>query len=246
MINVQSVIDLIESSLDAEGSDRYTFAQDYKPAINYSIGWIQTVFNFAFSDKKLTEENLRFLVKSQVFQPSGYSRIDLGLLPHSVWSILRVNPEAKTDPEATPLSGQPDSMSFYRPDLTFVKSEYSAKKLTLEQWDENRGNIFEAGNESLLSGGFKSYAYLNFVSHGQTSQSEVEIRPDASGQFVGVTYLKNPDKVQLVSDDLELPESLLNLIVEKSLHFISVKQGDQTTLRKASSEDVNELVKLMI
>jgi len=182
MVSVQSVITLMASQLDAEDSDRYTFENDYKQAINYSIGWIQSAFNFAFSNKKLTEENLRFLVKSKIFQANGYSRVDLGLLPHSVWSVLRVNPEPVTDPSGTPLFGQANSVSFLRDDLTFVRSKFSAKKLTLEQWDENSDNIFEAGNET-MQGGFKSYAFLNFVDYGQ-GVSEIEVRPSVANQFV--------------------------------------------------------------
>ncbi len=63
MIAVQTVVDRMIFGLDAEGSDRYTFENDFKPAINSSVEWLQAVFNQAFADKKLTEENLRDLVK---------------------------------------------------------------------------------------------------------------------------------------------------------------------------------------
>ena len=52
MIAVQTVVDRMKSVLDAEGSDRYLFDQDFKPAINSAIDWLVAVFNAAFSDKK--------------------------------------------------------------------------------------------------------------------------------------------------------------------------------------------------
>ena len=53
----------------------------------------QAVFNQAFADKKLTEENLRDLVKGVVFQTNQYSRVNMNLVGDDIWSIMRVNPE---------------------------------------------------------------------------------------------------------------------------------------------------------
>jgi hypothetical protein len=62
MIPVQTIVDRVTSILDAEGSDRYLFDQDFKPAINLTKDWVVAVFNKAFADKKLSEENLKELV----------------------------------------------------------------------------------------------------------------------------------------------------------------------------------------
>ena len=61
MIAVSTVIERMQAILDAEGSTRYTFDRDYKPAINYAIEYYCSVFNSAFGNNKLTEENLREL-----------------------------------------------------------------------------------------------------------------------------------------------------------------------------------------
>ena len=251
MIAVQSIIDRMESALDAEGSDRYTFARDYKSAINSSVEWLQAVFNKAFGEKKLSEENLRDLVRVAVFQASEYSRINTDLLPDSIWSLMRVNPEPKLNVEnPSIITPNTPEQSFYRDDLSYVSSPVSgAKSLTLEQWEENRLNIFEAGNE-VFKNDFKSYAYLNYADYQSLGYDaggpEIEIRPSVAKSFVGITYLKYPTPVQSENDNIEFPKVLINLVVEKALNFISKKQGDQTNLYSVTQQDISTLVQLMV
>lgn len=251
MISVQTVVDRLKSVLDAEGSDRYTFNEDFKPAINSSVEWLQAVFNKAFADNKLTEENLKDLIRVSVFQTNIFSRVYLNqaTLGTSVWSILRVNPEPTVYPDGSPLTVTNDNNSLYRPDLAFVKSKYSAKRLSLEKWDENSENIFEAGN-TFMSNKFKSYAYLNFVNSSSSNYipggAEIEIRPEIPKQYVAITYLKYPTPISSITDSIEFPESLINLVYGKAANFISIKQGDQTSLYSVTTRDVEMLVKLMI
>jgi len=251
MIAVQSVIDRIASALDAEGSDRYTFIRDYKPAINSAVEWMQAVFNQAFGEKKLSEENLRDLVKVAVFQASEYSRVNTDLLTDSIWTILRVNAEPVLNidnPTLIPTTSP--EQSFYRDDLSYISSDKKKKKkLTLEQWENNVKNIFEAGNTTLLND-FKQYAYLNFADYQSNSYNaggpELEIRPSIAKSFVGITYLKYPTPIQASTDDIEFPKVLINLVVQKALNFISIKQGDQTNLYGVTQQDVATLVQLMV
>jgi hypothetical protein len=246
MISVQTVIERLESVLDAEGSDRYTFVRDFKPAINSSVEFLQAIFNKAFAEKKLSEEDLKELVKVVVFQTNQFSRINLDQMNDSIWSLLRVNPEpvlTPLNPTITPSSSPADSL--WRQDLSYVKSKYSCKLLSLEQWEENVDNIFEAGNERLLNS-FKSYAYLNFASYASSAYNvpnpEIEIRPEVINGFVSVTYLKYPTLVTAETDLIELPKSLTNLVWEKAANIISYKQGDQTNLYTVTREDINILV----
>lgn len=251
MISVPIIIERIASILDAEGSDRYTFEQDYKPAINSSVEWLQAVFNKAFGERKLSEEDLSELIRTVVFQTNQFSRINIDLSPlgHSLWSLMRINPEAVVYPESTPTVSVNPAQSVLRTDLSYVKSIYSAKRSTLEKWEENVNNIFEAGNERILNS-FKNYAYLNDVNYSSSGYipggSEIEIRPEIKNTFVGVTYLKYPTPIQLESDSIEFPESLINLVVQKALNFISMKQGDNTNLYAVTSRDIQTLVQLMV
>lgn len=252
MISVQSVVTRIESILDAEGSDRYTFNQDYRPAINSSVEWLQAVFNKAFADKKLTEENLKELIRVVVYQTNAYSRVVLDdpNLGMSIWSILKVNPKPVLYPSNSVVQvlAQP-YLSKYRSDVSFIKSDFSAKRLSTEQWEQSKENIFEAGNE-FFSNQFKKYAYLNPQNYTSSTYlpggPEIEIRPEIPNEFIGVTILKYPTPVQNISDSIEFPETLYNLVVQKALNFISMKQGDQTNLYAVSTRDVQTLVQLMV
>ncbi len=246
MISVQAVIERLESVLDAESSDRYTFERDFKHAINSSVEWLQAIFNKAFAEKKLSEEDLKELVKVVVFQTNQFSRINLDQINDSIWSLMRVNPEPTlypAEPAITASTNPEDSL--WRQDLSYIKSKYSCKLLSLEQWEENVDNIFEAGNERLLNS-FKSYAYLNFASYASSAYDvpnpEIEIRPEIINGFVGVTYLKYPTLITADTDNIEFPKSLTNLVWEKAANIISYKQGDQTNLYSVTDRDINILV----
>ena len=95
-ILVSDIVSRCESALDAEGFERYLFDNDYRPAINYAMEWIVSVFNKAFAENKLSEESMRELVFAKVFITSAHSRInlnDLNSINNEVWSILAVYPE---------------------------------------------------------------------------------------------------------------------------------------------------------
>jgi hypothetical protein len=251
MINSQALVDRMTSVLDAEGSERYLFEQDFKPAINSSIDWLVAVFNAAFSDNKLSEEDLRELVKTSIWQANSFSRIhfnqaDLG---YRIWTILGIFPKPTITPVTTPPPLNSPESSTFRGDLSYVDSYYAAKRLTIEEWNENRKNVFAAGNE-VLKNQLESYAYLGHGNYGSSNYNaggeEIQIRPSVSGEFVAVTLLKNPDKITSITDDIEFPETVFDLLFQKALNFISYKQGDNTSLFAVTAQDVSTLVKLMV
>jgi len=244
LIQVSQIISRVESALDAEGSDRYKFDQDYKPAINGAIEFLISVFNKAFSDNKLTEENLRELVYTRVWQTSKYSRIyfDTADIGGEIWTLIRVSPEPTLDPVTEPLDNATPEESLYVPDVVFVRSRYAANRLTFEQTAESERNIFVDGNDS-FSNDFKSYAYSNF--NNNAGKAEIEIRPAIDNQFVAVTYLLRPSVIESESDTISFPESMTTLLVKQVLNYISTKQGDGTTLYSITEKDVSELVSVM-
>lgn len=251
MINTQTVVDRMKASLDAEGSERYLFEQDFKPAINSAMDWLVAVFNSAFSDKKLSEEDLRELVKTTIWQANSFSRIhiDQTVLGYKVWTILGIFPKPVIIPATiAPVLPLPET-SVFRSDISYIESEFDAKRLTIEGWNSNRKNVFAAGNE-ILSNELKSYGYLNYGDYGSSSYNaggpEIQIRPSVAGEFVALTLLKSPTKINLITDDIEFPEPLLDILFQKSLNFISYKQGDRTNLHSVTAQDVSTLVKLMV
>lgn len=251
MIPVQEVVNRMSSILDAEGSDRYLFDQDYKPAINSAKDWVVALFKRVFSDKSASEEGLRDLIIVRVFQTNKFSRIalDQPSLGDVIWSILSVNPEAVTYPNSTINTPTTDWESLFRDDLAFIESNYSAKRLTFEEWETMSKNIFMQGNPSVLNG-FKSYAYLNRANYNSTNYSsvaaEIEISPKLENKLVGIRYLKYPNDVSLITDNLEFPSPVIDIIVQKALNIISYKQGDQTNLYTVTEKDVSILTQLML
>lgn len=249
MIQVQEIVNRGLSILDAEGSDRYIFNRDFKPAINDTIEWLVSAFNKVLSENKLSEEALSDLTKTKIFQANQFSRIfiDESQLGHKVWSLLAVMPDPEVYPSAQPPAQATPERSVYRPDLSFVKSSYSADRITVEQRNENRENVFMPGNETLQNK-LKTFSYVSAFNYGSSNYAqnkEIEILPSVAGKFVAISYLKRPNLVSVVTDTVEFPESLTNVIVQKMLNFVSTKQGDRTNLFSISDKETRTLIQLM-
>ena len=248
-IAVQTIVDRCASALDAEGFERYQFDLDYMPAINYAKEWIVSAFNKAFSDTKLSEESLRELVKVRVFRASIYSRINFNATTtgDNIWSVFAVYPEIEY---SGVLGAVPTTTSVYCPLASYTKSYKSAKRGTLEEVNQNRLNPFMAGNEVNVCAETRDYLYTFAADYNGSYTSnpthELEIYPSVSTQAVAIAYLAFPEDVTDITDTIPFPETLTNLIVNKSLEWISYKQGDNTTLKMVSDEDVRTLVSLMI
>lgn len=243
----------ILADLDAEGSDRYLFDQDIKPAVNSAIDVVVALFNQAFADDKLSPEQLRELTKVRVWQASQYSRVayseaDNG---HPLWTIIAVYPKPVTNKNASSSSSNIKSFSKLRPDVSFLESFQSAKRLTLEEWNDNTLNVFMPGNTLLSVGGLTEYAYLDFADYSSTSYTgnnnlpEIQIRPAIPGELVAISYLKTPNRVSTINDSVEFPQSLTRLFVDICLNYISIKQGDSTNLFGITSQNVQRLSALM-
>jgi hypothetical protein len=136
----------------------------------------------------------------------------------------------------------------YRNDLSYLSGS-DAKRLTHEQWNEGEENVFMPGN-NLLAGSMTTYAYLDFANYSSstyqnTNGFELEIRPAVPAQYVAIAYLTKPNEVTTINDNVPFPQSMMNLIVDRSLNFIARKQGDNSTLYSVTEKDVARLVGLM-
>lgn len=238
-------------SLDAEQNDYYTFDQDYKPAINNAVEWIVTVFNEIFGEKKTIPEQLKELVKVKVWQANKYSRVSYNPLDtgHELWSILTVMPEPEIHPNNSINPLTTPTVSKFFANKTFISSKYSAARLSGEQWNINNDNPFIPGN-NVLANGLKQYGYRDFADYSSSSYSspvsfEIEIRPEIPEQYVAIEYLKYPTPITAATDYLEFPSSMIQLISEKALQFISIKQGDQINLWSVTDADVKRITGLL-
>jgi len=252
MIAVNTVVSRLNAALDAEGSGRYQFDRDFVPAINYSIEFWVSVFNSAFGDNKLSEENLRELIRTRIWQTSKYSRVHFNIadIVDEIWSLLAVMPNPVMDPVIPQVANPDNKSSIFVPDSIFVSAEDSAARQTHEEWSAATKNVFMPGNTALEGTDFQDYAYKNFT-HLKPGEAvsdifeEIEIRPYLDEKFVAVTYLVFPKSISLISDTILYPQSMQNLIVDKALFFISEKQGDGTNLYAIQQKEIADLVGLM-
>lgn len=254
MIQAIDIRKQLAFALDAEGSDHYMDDTDYIPAINASIKWLTAVVNSALSQNKLGEEFFREIAYSGVFQLDSNSRLTLNAFPNEVWTILAVyfNPKTMVDRNERPFPpGADDTISFFRRDLIHLSAEKSCKRLSVEEWAKNKNNPLESGYDgTLLCDELKQPAYLNPFNYnhvkgvvGQTHYQEIEVRPKT--KFVTVFWVKKPANIVTINDNVEFPNSCLQLLFEKALNYISYKQGDQTNIYTVSERDINDLLRLM-
>lgn len=245
-ILVQTVVTQIKSGIDSEGSDRYLFDLDYRPAIHYGIRQIITALNSVFANTKAPAESLRELINTRIWQANDYSRIAYNIadMPgnEDMWTILSVHPEVITIENGLPDPSITGATSKVRLDLTYKGGKFSCTRLSFEQWNQNQDNIFLPGN-TVMTGSLKKYAYLDFADYSSNNYVapgtyEIEVRPDVSRKLVGMRYLRYPVMPNLISDSIEFPDSLTDLMVMCGLSWIAVKQGTGTTLYTISARDI--------
>lgn len=248
-IAVQTIVDRLKSALDAEGQgDYYLFDQDFKPAINYAIDFLVGIINSRLEGDKASLESLRELIKTRVYQASNYSRVSFDAADN-VWSILAVYPRptvARDTGVALPNPATTPALSYLIDAASHLSADDSAKRLTLEEWNEVKENPFVSGNSILTAAPFRQYAYLSFNDYSSTYQydsvSEIEIRPSINGELVSISFLRYPTLVSLVTDNVEFPQSMTNLITSLALKWIAYKQGDNTTIYGVTDKDINTLI----
>jgi hypothetical protein len=252
MILAQDLRNQLAFALDAEGSDHYRDDLDYIPAINASVKWLTNVVNAAYGQNKIGEEFFRDLAYSGVFLTSDTSRVSLNVFPSEVWTILAVyaNPITKAA-AGVPVPATPDSTrSYYLPNRIHLSSSSSCKRLDIEEWALTSENPFEAGYQGTqLCPGLQLYAYLAPYSYSGTSDvnkmAEIEIRPDEFNKELTVFWAKKPSVITALSQNIEYPNSVFQLLFDKALNYIAYKQGDQTTLYSVSAEDIQELISIL-
>lgn len=141
--------------------------------------------------------------------------------------------------------------STFRPELTFQKSRFAATKLTHEQVSEYHHNPFVPGyshNEAFITYGYiplmdYSNERINKAAEGSYSNlKEIQIVPDIPKTLVAVSFIRHPETIPSDADTntyvVPFPESMLNLVVQKTLNYIAIKQGDNTTIFNVSIQEV--------
>lgn len=249
-IQVQDIADRLRFALDAEGADHYEDSRDIIPAINSAVNWMISVINSTLGHKKIGEEVFRELKVSEVHWTSKDSRISMRNFQFEPWTILAVYPKVVTGATGaaavvTPLDSDE---SIRRTDLYHQSSDFSSKRLTIEEWATNKNNPFEAGYDgAILCDGVTNYAYLDPLHYAQAdgipTGAEIEVRPSVANENVTVFYVKKPTAITDITDVIEFPDTVFSLIFNKALNYIAYKQGDGTNAYAVSSQDISLLIR---
>jgi len=267
MINATDIVVRMESALDAENSltvnGRYNWNRDFKPAINYAQEWMVSLFSAVFAENKFTEENLADLLNIRIWKTNKYSRFVFqpSVVGHKLWTTIGVYPNPEIYPN-TPIVQTDLFQSVYSFAHSYIKAYKSAKRITSEEVNLNRKNPFAAGNEVTICDELIECAYkttTNFAGGYNSAtgtdingneallfEPEISLYPDTRYANVNVAmeYLKFPTSVVNLTDNIEFPLSMANIIIEKSLEWIAYKQGT-SELKQVTKEDIAKLTVLM-
>lgn len=239
----------IKSALDAEGSGRYTFNEDFRPSAHYSIEMVTRILDMLFADEKFAPEALVELTKTRVWQTDAYSRFTFNPadLPanEEMWTLITVHPKAKCKPQG-PITILPDDVSKVRLDLLYLDSDESAARRTFEQASINRKNPYSPGND-LITNKLRTYAVMDASDYASTNYNTpgiyaYQVIPDVPKELIGVRYLKRPTLPNLITDSIEFRPQATTLLVDFCLQWIAWKQGDGTTLYKVTAEDQQKVL----
>jgi hypothetical protein len=241
MISALELRQQLAFALDAEGSDHYRDDLDYIPAINGAIKWLTAVISSAYGQDKFSEEFFRDLTNTGVFLTNNNSRVSLNVFPSEVWTILAVyaKPDVEVD-TSLPVPATPDTkQSYYLSNLIHVSSVDDCKRLNIEEWAVTKHNPLESGYDgNQICDDLKLYAYL-------LNSNLIEIRPTIQNGKATIFWVKKPTPITTITDDIEFPSSVFQLLFDKALNYISYKQGDQTNLYSVSSQDIQQLLTLL-
>jgi len=241
MINALELRQQLSFALDAEGSDHYRDDLDYVPAINAAIKWLTAVISSAYGQDKFSEEFFRDLTNTGVFLTNNNSRVSLSVFPSEVWTILAVyaKPDVEVD-TSLPVPATPDTkQSYYLSNLIHMSSVNDCKRLNIEEWAVTKNNPLESGYDgNQLCDDLKLYAYL-------LNSNLIEIRPAIQNGKATIFWVKKPTPITTITDNIEFPSSVFQLLFDKALNYISYKQGDQTNLYSVTSQDIQQLLTLL-
>ena len=253
MILASDIFTSIRSTLDDDNSGRYSETDDLAPVVNSAIRYLVQVFNLAFEQKKFAPESLRELVRVKILPVTGtgnIKKVNITLGELNFWSIFGIEP----DP------GLVDNFTTFAPDATIEFTDYAyadadlietrhkfADRLTLEEWNEKSEDPFSAGSLISVPSTFARAAYLGPGRYFNATDDFILIRPASLfiNNYVAIWHLVNPTVVVDGTSQIEFPQSLFNLVVDKSINYLSRQQGPESKIGPITDKDVTQILSLI-
>lgn len=138
--------------------------------------------------------------------------------------------------------------STFRPELSHLRTTKGCRRETLERYAINKENPFSPGY-SIYNKDVEEYCYVNLINYVAkyggyklNVPREIEIAPYIPNQLVTIFYVHTPKTVTNPSDTIEFPEIMLNILTQKALNYISIKQNNATNLYVVSGQELLQLV----
>lgn len=218
-------------------------------AYNSAIRRATSALGWAMANRKGPEEALRELTYMRVFQTNSLGGVSLSdpTLGHSIWNVLGVYAQPILVTPGSP-NGNPPDQSAYRPDLTFSGAGTPVERVTLEEVPMIRTNFLRNGNEVLANNpnrvSFAYYIIGDASSSGYaTGGSELRVLPQSQtgSSFVAISYVAEPSEMVDETSSVEFPKSFLQTLVDWSLDYATVRQGDGPTMNQSAKEDAATL-----
>lgn len=232
-ILVSDLWNATRATLGVLGTDRYRLDTNGIPAINDALRQFNAYVGSLFAEKKGSEELLREITMTRVFQTNSMSGVVLleSELGHKVWTVNAVYPTPVLNPPTAQPIPIPEDNSQYRADVAMRRpGPHRCTRVTLEQVPETEQSRLMPGSEKLANTLMKSYAYYIVGDRSDTtymSGVEVVILPESINRqkLVVISYMKGVDPVTQATDTIPYPPSAFKLLKEMTLNEISIRQG---------------------
>lgn len=249
MIQVSDLWYAMRANLGVLGTQRYQLEPNGIPAINDALRQFNAYVGSLFAEKKGSEELLREITMTRVFQTNSMSGVVLNetTLGHKVWSVNAVYPEPVLNPVDAAPSPVPTDQSLYRSDVAMRRpGPQRCTRVTLEQVPDTEASRLMPGSEKMAGAPMKSYAYYIVGDRSSTTYSsevEVVILPESINRtkLVVISYMKGVDPVSQLTDTIPYPPSAFKLLRDMALNELSIRQGAQP-LYAVTIENVRTLL----
>ena len=263
MIPYATLKSAVLAELDAEGGDYYTDQLDIVPALNSAQDDLLQKIGVVIGSKKFSEESLRGIIQTRIYQPSIYSRINVDQLIAS-WGIISVmvNPVVAIPPAPssafTPLPVPNADQSAMLPNYIYVSGGKGCRRLNSQEWVSNPGNplldgyiptpaevAYAQANGITMNTG---YAYLSHIDNLSTIDPampyEITIRPYlTSNTPVAITTVKYPARITYPAlNNIDFSPVFLRALVKATLNQISIKTGDGTRVLAVTQQEIAEIM----
>jgi hypothetical protein len=240
MLLASALVSDLEFLVDDENSERYSFANDYMPALNMAVRYIMSAFDKAFERGVLAPSIFNELLTAVLVSPTAIPNEDavklaltsVFIVQEKLWRIVGVDP----DPV---ISGTTDYVT---------AGARLAKFIPLINSGGATEDPFAPGYAGLASDlDLFTYTQINTIDPDGGAAQYLVVRPAPTNTKVGIIHLRTPTKISAVDSEVEFPPVLHQPVVMKAYQYLMIQAGrEASTALQVSDKDVKELTALFM